>query len=98
MLLLMAINVDTDYIKELQVKQSLLGIMMSNNLYQHLIKNWKWVQNQCVTLSAASSNHNFDINHAIDLEKYPYEVCIQEIILQPNSWVNIITGGGKYHV
>src|SRR5277367_4338590 len=51
-----------------------------------------------VTLSAANSNHNFDINHAIDFEKYPYEVCIQEIILQPNSWVNIITGGGKYHV
>src|SRR5277367_5508643 len=51
-----------------------------------------------VTLSADSSNHNFDINHAIDFEKYPYEVCIQEIILQPNSWVNIITGGGKYHV
>src|SRR5277367_4249000 len=51
-----------------------------------------------VTLSAANSNHNFAINHAIDFEKYPYEVCIQEIILQPNSWVNIITGGGKYHV
>src|SRR5277367_1175021 len=51
-----------------------------------------------VTLSATNSNHSFDINHAIDFEKYPYEVCIQEIILQPNSWVNIITGGGKYYV
>src|SRR5277367_6310198 len=51
-----------------------------------------------VTLLADSSNHSFDINHAIDFEKYPYEVCMQEIILQPNSWVNIITGGGKYHV
>src|SRR5277367_5170273 len=51
-----------------------------------------------VTLSAANSNHNFDINHAIDFEKYPYELCIQEIILQPNSWVNIITGGGNYMV
>src|SRR5277367_3217463 len=51
-----------------------------------------------VTLSAANSNHNFDINHAIDFEKYPYELCIQEIILQPNSWVNIMTGGDKYHV
>src|SRR5277367_195071 len=51
-----------------------------------------------VTLKGANSNHNFVINHAIDFEKYPYEVCIQEIFLQPNSWVNIITGGGKYHV
>src|SRR5277367_4195513 len=51
-----------------------------------------------VTFLADSSNHRFDINHAIDFEKYPYEVCVQEIIIQPNSWVNIITGGGKYHV
>src|SRR5277367_6591602 len=49
-----------------------------------------------VTFMGSEGCSNLYINHAIDFETHAYEVCMQEIIIQPNSWNNVSKAGGTY--
>src|SRR5277367_1589598 len=49
-----------------------------------------------VTFTGSKGCSNIHINHALDFETHAYEVCMQEIIIQPNSWNNVPKAGGTY--
>src|SRR5277367_1662139 len=49
-----------------------------------------------VTFTGSEGCSNIHTNHAIDFETHAYEVCMQEIIIQSNSWNNVPNAGGTY--
>src|SRR5277367_29401 len=51
-----------------------------------------------VTFTGSKGYSNIHINHALDFETHAYEVCMQEIIIQPKSWNNVPKAGGTYFV